>query len=285
LSSIQDEVDAQNRVALQTHRDLGAGWAVCEDIFVQLGGAGQIGGVIQTSDGQTVARPTPSFELFTAWDRLRSVMALPDKGTWFTGRLRLEHSGRYSFDFEWDEEPVWPTVVSAGGVIVSGSPVDRSALLEDLNRYERSSQYLPEWAARLPKETDVQFAEEKMPPELLRLTADPQWAAVLEGGHSYMRDVVIDGRAEFTSSEDLANLILADLLGYVEAQDLRSMLSTAQNLGLLPPANEFTAVDPQRLAQELTGHAPAGVQSLAFARLMNDLAEGIKESVLETSTS
>lgn len=285
MKSLSDEVRAQDAVALQNHRDLGAVWAVCEDVYVEAGGAAQLSGVVTTADGQTEPRPVPSVELIELWGRLREVMALPDKGVWFTGRLRSERSGRYRFHFEWDERPLWPEVVGPGGVIASGRPVEVSGMLEDLALHPRTPRYTPGWVAHLPSRSDVEFKESATPPGSRALTADPQWAAVIRGGQSYVVDFVLDDQLPFMTAGDVANIILADLLGHLDASQLRSMLVTARRSGLLGTAPIPPLVEPTQLARELTGQPPAGSLAGAFRALILTLTRQILDRVVDERTS
>lgn len=66
-------------------------------------------------------------------DELRRVMYRSGKGAWFTARLRVERSGRFSAEFDYDGEPDFTP------------PLTPSAYALDLDRFPRSDAHIPEW--------------------------------------------------------------------------------------------------------------------------------------------
>ncbi|MQY02747.1 antitoxin YezG family protein [Actinomadura macrotermitis] len=74
-------------------------------------------------------------------DELRRVMYRQDKGAWFTARLEVERSGRYSAEFDYDGEPGF------------NPPLTSAAFQADLDRFPRSDEHIPGWLrARLAGE-------------------------------------------------------------------------------------------------------------------------------------
>lgn len=157
---MEAELAAQHEVAALTMRTLGAGWASCHDVFVEVANTQQLNGILSTFDGQSVQRPTPGIELYGAWSRLRGVMAGPDRGAWLTGHLKVSSDGHYSMGFEWDERPVWPSSVGAGGVVQRGRDIEGSALPSDLLRYPRTSEMTPPWLEELQSLPAPEFRDE-----------------------------------------------------------------------------------------------------------------------------
>lgn len=79
-----------------------------------------------------IAAPTEAEELFA---RLRDGMHEPDRGTWISALYQLQRPGSYSVDFNGDYEPVWRTTPPA------------EAFVEELRRYPRTNENVPEWLA------------------------------------------------------------------------------------------------------------------------------------------
>ncbi|MFC6881125.1 MULTISPECIES: hypothetical protein [Actinomadura] len=66
-------------------------------------------------------------------DELRRVMYRRGKGAWFTARLEVERSGRFSAEFDYDGEPEFTP------------PLTPSAYAIDLDRFPRSDEHTPDW--------------------------------------------------------------------------------------------------------------------------------------------
>ncbi|WP_119729456.1 antitoxin YezG family protein [Thermomonospora amylolytica] len=66
-------------------------------------------------------------------DELRADTYRRDKGAWFTARLDIERSGRYSVEFDYDSEPDFRPRLTA------------SAYALDLDRFPRSREHTPGW--------------------------------------------------------------------------------------------------------------------------------------------
>jgi hypothetical protein len=66
-------------------------------------------------------------------DELRRVMYRSDKGAWFTARLQVERSGHFSAEFDYDGEPDFTP------------PLASSAYVQDLDRFPRSAEHIPDW--------------------------------------------------------------------------------------------------------------------------------------------
>ncbi|MFC4906533.1 hypothetical protein [Actinomadura gamaensis] len=66
-------------------------------------------------------------------DELRRAMYRRDKGAWFTARLSVERSGRFSAEFDYDGEPDFTP------------PLGPSAYRVDFDRFPRTEEHIPEW--------------------------------------------------------------------------------------------------------------------------------------------
>lgn len=69
-------------------------------------------------------------------DELRRVMYRRGKGAWFTARLEVERSGRFSAEFDYDGEPDFTP------------PLTPSAYALDLDRFPRTDAHIPDWLRR-----------------------------------------------------------------------------------------------------------------------------------------
>lgn len=83
-------------------------------------------------DGRTQTSMPPGHAM-RHMDELRSAMYRPDKGAWFTARLNVERSGRYSVEFDYDNEPDFTP------------PLTGSAYALDLDAFPRSREHTPSW--------------------------------------------------------------------------------------------------------------------------------------------
>jgi hypothetical protein len=83
-------------------------------------------------DGST-RRLVPPGRAIRHMDELRTATYRADRGAWFTARLDIERSGRYSVEFDYDGEPDFTP------------PLTASAYALDLDRFPRSSEHTPGW--------------------------------------------------------------------------------------------------------------------------------------------
>ncbi|WP_433326208.1 hypothetical protein [Spirillospora sp. CA-294931] len=87
--------------------------------------------VVDASGGMRTA--TPPGQAIGKMDELRRVMYRRGKGAWFTARLDIERSGRFSAEFDYDGEPEFTP------------PLTPSAYALDLERFPRSDENIPRW--------------------------------------------------------------------------------------------------------------------------------------------
>ncbi|WP_131739900.1 hypothetical protein [Actinomadura roseirufa] len=66
-------------------------------------------------------------------DELRRAMYRRGKGAWFTARLEVERSGRFSAEFDYDGEPEFTP------------PLTPAAFALDLDRFPRTDEHIPGW--------------------------------------------------------------------------------------------------------------------------------------------
>ncbi|MEV4251948.1 hypothetical protein AB0J52_02130 [Spirillospora sp. NPDC049652] len=66
-------------------------------------------------------------------DELRRAMYRRDRGAWFTARLWVERSGRFSVEFDYNGEPDFTPALGA------------AAYRQDLDRFPRAEENIPGW--------------------------------------------------------------------------------------------------------------------------------------------
>jgi hypothetical protein len=80
--------------------------------------------------------------------RLRRVMYVPGAGTWFTMELEITPDGRTATRFDYDTEPAWAL------------PPDDATYVEDLEKFPRDEEHVPEWLRRkLPRGSALRRGE------------------------------------------------------------------------------------------------------------------------------
>ncbi|SDP14708.1 Protein of unknown function [Actinopolyspora xinjiangensis] len=118
---------------------------------------------VTSQDG--TSRPwEPPEELNGIFGHLREGMYRPDVGTWLSALYTVERPSSYRIDINFDEEPQW------------SQPLPAEAYVEELNRYPRSEDNIPEWmSARLGRtpETGAAPDERQVPPNTAEHPAPP----------------------------------------------------------------------------------------------------------------
>ncbi|MBI9115114.1 hypothetical protein [Sanguibacter suaedae] len=110
------------------------GWRTGEMLFVQVGKTSEFQASARVGDGLSVPfRVAPT--TVRAFHKLRTSMAEPGRGAWFTARCQLEAPGKMKLDFDYDNEPEWSTPTSVGHY------------LEEWERHPRDPEHTPEWLA------------------------------------------------------------------------------------------------------------------------------------------
>ncbi|GAA4079457.1 hypothetical protein [Actinomadura miaoliensis] len=89
---------------------------------------------LQVVDADGNIRPTTvPGQASDKMDDLRQLMYREDKGAWFTARLRVERSGRFSAEFDYDGEPDF------------NPPLTADTYAVDLEHFPRSEEHMPDW--------------------------------------------------------------------------------------------------------------------------------------------
>ncbi|MGP4015467.1 TNT domain-containing protein [Saccharopolyspora sp. 5N708] len=89
-------------------------------------------GEVAAQDGSS--RPwEPPTELQDIFERLREGMYRPDVGTWLSALYVVERPSSYRIDINFDSEPHWQR------------PLPRAAYVDELRRYPRAEENIPDW--------------------------------------------------------------------------------------------------------------------------------------------
>ncbi|WP_067461782.1 hypothetical protein [Actinomadura macra] len=87
---------------------------------------------VQGADGSR-RKAMPPGQAVGRMDELRRVMYRRGKGAWFTARLEIERSGRFSAEFDYEGEPDFVP------------PLTPSAYALDLDQFPRTDEHIPDW--------------------------------------------------------------------------------------------------------------------------------------------
>lgn len=112
-----------------------AEWHLCTVDYRKAGSIAEVDVNITKADG-TAGLQEPSGPLLLALKRLRDLMASEEGRPWLSVTVTARPDGRVSFDYNYDQRPRW-----------SLEPTDES-YIEDLARYPRLADQLPEWYPR-----------------------------------------------------------------------------------------------------------------------------------------
>ncbi|WP_395474920.1 glycohydrolase toxin TNT-related protein [Saccharopolyspora spinosa] len=103
-------------------------------------------GEVAAQDGSS--RPwEPPIELQEIFERLREGMYRPDVGTWLSALYVVERPSSYRIDINFDSEPLWQR------------PLPRAAYVDELRRYPRAEENVPDWMQERLDGTPVQASE------------------------------------------------------------------------------------------------------------------------------
>ncbi|TNY38854.1 hypothetical protein [Thermomonospora catenispora] len=109
---------------------LPAGWRELTIDFESIGRFVGVRGTLTMSDGSTRAW-SPPHQVLTSLDNLRTGMYAEGRGTWFSCRLSLTPPGRYTIDYDRQNQPSVPA-----------TPED---IALEQRRFPRSPEHMPDW--------------------------------------------------------------------------------------------------------------------------------------------
>ncbi|MGI8308444.1 glycohydrolase toxin TNT-related protein [Saccharopolyspora hattusasensis] len=103
-------------------------------------------GEVAVQDGSS--RPwEPPIELQEIFERLREGMYRPDVGTWLSALYVVERPSSYRIDINFDSEPLWQR------------PLPSAAYVDELRRYPRAEENVPDWMRERFDGTPAQASE------------------------------------------------------------------------------------------------------------------------------
>lgn len=216
----------QNRLAILTFDSMPSGWSRATSVFVNVGVSSRLQRAVLTASGMTLGPPADLAE-WKAWKDLRVLMSDANHGAWFTGRLQVESSGAYRFDFDWDTEPQWPVQVDLDGNIVQSERVETQQLRDDLQRYPRDAEIAPEWLIQRLAANPLRFVD-AWQPALAPLANSENWVIV--------RDM-IRGAIQ-AGSDDAGVAVEANQVAEVVSSELVGSTRVGQVLRLCREASE-----------------------------------------------
>ncbi|MBT1680194.1 hypothetical protein [Curtobacterium aurantiacum] len=223
---MEDLHGLQNRLAILTFDSMPSGWSRATSVFVNVGVSSRLQRAVLTASGMTLGPPADLAE-WKAWKDLRVLMSDANHGAWLTGRLQVESSGAYRFDFDWDTEPQWPVQVDLDGNIVRSERVETQQLRDDLQRYPRDAEIAPEWLIQRLAANPLRFVD-AWQPALAPLANSENWVIV--------RDMIRD--AIQAGSDDAGVAVEANQVAEVVSSELVGSTRVGQVLRLCREASE-----------------------------------------------
>lgn len=250
MSSLYDLQDMQNRLAIAIFDCMPSGWSRSTSVFVNLGVASRIQRSVLTADGP-LPGPLADLAEWQAWSELRSAMSDESRGAWFTGRLHLDSTGAYRFDFDWDAEPQWPVEVDLDGNLVRAERVESSELREDMARYPRDAASTPHWLIERLAVNPVHFIDEWQS-GLDSLSGSANWTIVRE----MVRDAIQAGTDEErigVESDQVAEAVYSDLVAATNVGQVMRLHRDAREARVLDFLSE-PAASPDEPTREALEH-------------------------------
>lgn len=112
------------------------GWTEFTITTRRVAGYAQIDVDVTGQDGTVARIDVQGLGLSRQLRALRELTYEPGKGAWFTAVLRFESGGRFSADFDYDNEPAWYDTVS---------PL---SYVDEVERFPRDPEHTPDWLRR-----------------------------------------------------------------------------------------------------------------------------------------
>ncbi|WP_127130090.1 hypothetical protein [Georgenia sp. SYP-B2076] len=119
-----------------------AGWTRARVLCRMVGTRGEILAGVTQPDGTEAVLPALPGDVGNAMAEMRHAQYEPGKGTWFTALVTLMPDGKITLNIDSKNEPTWST------------PLEPGQFSEDLRRYPRDDEHVPDWlTAKLAEET------------------------------------------------------------------------------------------------------------------------------------
>ncbi|WP_433604961.1 hypothetical protein [Prescottella agglutinans] len=138
-------VEAQKNVAKTLYDNVVREYGKdCIVEFFSAGSVAESAARLVEVDGSVSAKVGGAERAGVAWHRLRNVMAeCGGRGAWFSATARVTTDGRYSFHFDYDNEPSWRL-----------RPLEET-YLADLENFPRPLDQIPTWHPGHPSRRPV----------------------------------------------------------------------------------------------------------------------------------
>ncbi|MFD0902530.1 hypothetical protein [Actinomadura sediminis] len=139
LNPMEQNELLQKITLLLTH-SLPPGWGECQVEHRSAGSHHETVGVLRRVTGPGLPTPYDDFpdELGRLFEQLREGMYAPGLGTWFTALFKLTFPFTYEVRYDREGPPRWQT------------PPPAAALEDELRRFPRDPEHVPEWLAGRP---------------------------------------------------------------------------------------------------------------------------------------
>ncbi len=199
-------------------------------MFVSLGVTARIERAVETAGTVTHAPPADLAE-FEAWTALREAMTEKERGTWFTGVLRLEPTGAYRLEFVWDDEPRWPLLIDIEGNFLESLPVEKAELREDLSMHPRAASHTPAWLVERLGSAPLRFRDQ-WTETLAPLVESPNWNIVRDMVRDVIQ-VVGDDSEPLLERDVVAEGVINEFISSTRASQLMRLLRDASAAGLV----------------------------------------------------
>ncbi|MGJ7905397.1 glycohydrolase toxin TNT-related protein [Actinopolyspora sp. H202] len=188
-------------------------------------------------DGDSRAWEPPE-ELNGIFGHLREGMYRPDVGTWLSALYTVERPSSYRIDINFDEEPQWQ------------QPLPAEAYVDELNRYPRSEDNIPDWMnTRLGRPVNPTAAadERQAPPNVPDSPAPPPGTETAEVGDEPAEHSGLTVARVFDDLDEQRRPLVHDRppLAPQESEPLRRYLENAP-IVLAAEYNIADRLDPNR---------------------------------------
>lgn len=232
MTPLEDDYALQNRIAIMTFDRLEQPWSRAAAVYVELGVTAKLEYAVERAGALSTAG-LPTAAEFDAWAALREQMAEPARGAWFTARLLLDVSGRYRFEFDWDQEPAWPVTIDVDGHLLESRPVVGPDLRDDLRRHPRSEE--PTWLQERIAADIVEFEDGELDGELRGFTASTNWGLVRTVTRETIDALAGGGSTDDLDEEEVASSVLSEVLGATQGLHFVRLMRDAAAAGLVSP--------------------------------------------------
>lgn len=126
-----DPMEIERSIAELLHRDIPPGAGAVELRFHLIRSMGH--GRTQAITGDERHGISHNRGVSPLLRKLRAAMHRPDTGAWFTVTTLVRTDGTYTFDYDYDTEPAWPTTP------------DPDVYQHDTEHFPRSPRHTPPW--------------------------------------------------------------------------------------------------------------------------------------------